>query len=279
MRVHVSVDLEGVAGIATLDQVLRGGHGYPRAQALMTAEANAAVRGAFAAGATDVVVSDSHGTMDNLLHDALDPRAELVLGSPRAACMVHGLTWADDAVVFVGYHAEAGSEGVLAHTFSSSFTQVRVNGVPMSEAEVNALRATELGVPVAFLSGDDRICAKVAAVLPGTSTLQVKSAVGWAAAQTLSPAASCERLEEAVATALGRLPVVPPVPEQLVVEVDVQVPHMADLLATVPGTERLGGLTVRREVRDAEELLRLVTAWYHLCALSAQQLGAIAARR
>src|SRR5688572_573087 len=98
-RVFISVDMEGVAGVATLDQVIRGGHGYPRAQELMTQEANAAIRGAFAGGADEVVVNDSHGTMDNLLHDRLDSRARLGFGAPRAACMVQGITRADTLAV------------------------------------------------------------------------------------------------------------------------------------------------------------------------------------
>src|SRR3954468_17993703 len=132
MRVFISVDMEGVAGVATLDQIIRGGTGYPRAQALMTEEANAAIRGAFAGGAKEVLVNDSHGTMDNLLHDQLDPRAVVVFGAPRASCMVQRITPDDVMAVFVGYHAAAGAEGVLAHTFSSNFTELRVNGTAVS---------------------------------------------------------------------------------------------------------------------------------------------------
>src|SRR3954469_7340386 len=148
MRVFISVDMEGVAGVATFDQVIRGGSGYARAQELMTEEANAAIRGAFAGGATEVLVNDSHGTMDNLLHDQLDPRARLVFGAPRPSCMVQGISRDDDVAVFVGYHAGAGAEGVLAHTFSSNFTELRVNGEAMSEAEDNGLYAASLGGPV-----------------------------------------------------------------------------------------------------------------------------------
>src|SRR3954463_9028131 len=123
MRVFISVDMEGVAGVATFDQIVRGGTGYARAQELMTAETNAAIRGAFAGGATEVLVNDSHGTMDNLLHNHLDPRARLVFGAPRASCMVQGITPDDAMALFIGYHAAAGSHGTLAHTFSSNFTE------------------------------------------------------------------------------------------------------------------------------------------------------------
>ena len=126
MHVYISVDMEGIAGIATLDQIVRGGHGYKRAQALMTAEANAAIAGAFDAGAQSVLVNDSHGTMDNFLHAELDPRARVLFGSPKLQCMAEGLTAEHDVALFVGYHAPAGGPGVLAHTFSALFTDVRL---------------------------------------------------------------------------------------------------------------------------------------------------------
>ena len=203
MRVFISVDMEGVAGIATIDQVVRGGSGYPRAQALMTEEANAAIRGAFAGGAAEVLVNDSHGTMDNLLHDRLDPRARVVFGAPRPSCMVQGITRDDDLAVFVGYHAAAGAEGVLSHTFSSNFTEVRVNGQPMSEAEVNALYAASYGVPVGVVTGDDQICAVASKAFVGVTTVETKRATGWSAVDSLAPSAACAAIEAGVASAVA----------------------------------------------------------------------------
>src|SRR5436190_1923129 len=201
MRVFVSVDMEGVAGVATFDQIIRGGTGYPRAQELMTAEAAAAIRGAFTGGATEVVVNDSHGTMDNLLLDRLDPRARVVFGAPRPSCMVQGITAGDAVAVFVGYHAAAGAEGVLAHTFSSNFTELRVNGQPMTEAEVNGLYAASLGVPVGVVTGDDQICGVARKAFPGVTTVEVKQAHGFSATDTLQPTVACERIEGAVRAA------------------------------------------------------------------------------
>lgn len=279
MRVHISVDMEGVAGVATLDQVVRGGGGYGRAQALMTAEANAAVRGAFDGGATRVVVSDSHGTMDNLLHAELDPRATLVLGEPRASCMVQGLTAEDALVIFVGYHAPAGCAGVLSHTFSTNFAELRVNGVPMSEAEVNALYAASLGVPVGVVTGDDQVCALADEVFPGVRTVEVKRAHGWSATETISPDLAAERIAEAVRLAAAAPVAALPVPDELVLQVDFTVPLMADLAVCVPGSVRLTGRTVQRRVDTADELLMLITAWYHLCAGAAQRLSSVSLRR
>src|SRR3954447_1756296 len=194
--------MEGVAGVATFDQIIRGGRGYTRAPTLMTAEANAAIRAAFAAGADEVLVNDSHGTMDNLLHDRLDARARVVFGAPRPSCMVQGISPGDAIAVFVGYHAAAGAPGVLAHTFSSNFTELRVNGQPMTEAEVNGLYAASLGVPVGVVTGDDQICSVAHKVFPGVTTVEVKTSHSFSAAETIAPAAACERIEDAVRDAV-----------------------------------------------------------------------------
>lgn len=281
MRVFISVDMEGVAGIATFDQIIRGGTGYPRAQELMTAEANAAIRGAFTGGASEVLVNDSHGTMDNLLHDRLDPRARVLFGAPRPSCMVQGISAGDALAVFVGYHAAAGAPGVLAHTFSSNFTQLRVNGQPMSEAEVNGLYAASLGVPVGVVTGDDEICDVARKAFPGVTAVEVKKATGWSATDSMQPTAAGEAIEAAVAAAVagaGSLQA-QPAPETLVLEVDVANPLMADYAVTVPRTKRVSALTLRSEAADVDELMRLVMAWYYLAALAAQQLGALIHRR
>src|SRR3954451_16965333 len=190
MRVFISVDMEGVAGVATFDQIIRGGRGYPRAQELMTEEANAAIRGAFAGGATEGLSNDSHGTMKHLLHKRVDARARLVFGAPRPSCMVQGIRSDDAVAVFVGYHAAAGAEGVLAHTFSSNFTEVRINGQPVTEAEVNGLYASSLGVPIGVLTGDDEICDVARKVFPGVAAVEVKKATAYSATDSLSPAAA-----------------------------------------------------------------------------------------
>lgn len=281
MRVFISVDMEGVAGVATFDQIIRGGTGYPRAQELMTAEANAAIRGAFTGGATEVLVNDSHGTMDNLLHDRIDPRARVLFGAPRASCMVQGISAGDALAVFVGYHAAAGAPGVLAHTFSSNFTQLRVNGAPMSEAEVNGLYAASLGVPVGVVTGDDEICDLARKAFPGVTAVEVKKATGYSATDSLQPLTAGEAIEAAVAAAVanaGSLPS-PQAPDQFVLEVDVASPLMADYAATVPRTQRLAALTLRGEVDNADDLMRLVMAWYYLAALASQQLGGLIHRR
>ena len=281
MRVFISVDMEGVAGVATLDQVVRGGTGYPSAQSLMTEEANAAIRGAFAAGATEVLVNDSHGTMDNFIHEQLDPRARVVFGAPRPSCMVQGITRDDDVAVFVGYHAAAGAEGVLAHTFSSNFTELRINGAPMTEAEVNALYAASYGVPVAVVTGDDEICSVANKAFPGVATAEVKKSGGWSTVDSLHPQTARDLIEQTVAGAVAGAAELRPaaLPDQLELEVDFSSLLGAEFAASVPRSVRPSARTVRYDAGSVDELMRAIMSFYYLVALAAQQSSALVFRR
>jgi D-amino peptidase len=281
VKVYISVDMEGISGIATYDQVVRGGHGYPLAQRRMTAEANAAIEGAFAGGASEVVVSDSHGTMDNLLHDELDPRARVIFGSPRGFCMAEGLTESFDLAMFVGYHAPAGATGVLAHTFSAHFTAVRVNGTNASEASVNALFAASRGVPVGLLTGDDVICALAEQSLPGVKTVAVKRSHGFSAADSLAPAVACTKIRDAAqeAVAAADRSQLLAVPDTLRLEIDMPNPTAAELASGIPGVQQVNERTIGREVASADELLGLIMVSYNLAQVSFSSLLALMNRR
>lgn len=259
MHVYVSADIEGVAGVATPDQTLRGGYGYPRAQRLMTAETNAAIEGAFEAGAESVTVNDGHGTMDNLLQDELDPRARLITGTPKIGSMCEGLTGDFDVVFFVGYHAPAGEHGVLAHTYSGHFTGVRLNGTGVSEAEINALQAAAVDVPVALVTGDDVICRKAESAFPGVCTVAVKSSLGFSAVDSIAPAVAVEAIREGAREAL-RLELAPiQIPERLVLEIDMPSPTAAELAACIPTIERTSALTVQGTFEEPGELIGFLT--------------------
>ncbi|WGW11599.1 M55 family metallopeptidase [Saxibacter everestensis] len=275
MKVYISVDMEGVAGVATLDQIARGGFGYPRAQELMTAEANAAIQGAFDAGATEVLVNDSHGTMDNLLHERLDARARLIFGTPKLDCMAEGITADHDVALFIGYHAPAGGPGVLAHTFSAHFGQVRVNGRQVSEAEVNALQLAAVGVPLGLVVGDDVTASLVHREFPGTGTVVVKHSLGWSAANSVSPGQARALITAAAAEAVRNAEELTPptLPDWLVLEVDLPNETAAELAEAIPGAERTAIRTIRREVSDPAELLGMITVLYQLSA------SAVAARQ
>lgn len=278
MRVFISIDMEGVAGIATRDQVARGGHGYPRAQELMTDEANAAIAGAFEGGATAVTINDSHGTMDNLLADSLDPRARLVLGTPRLQCMAEGVTSLDDLALFVGYHAPAGGEGVLAHTFSAHFTEVRLNGRAVSEAEVTALQLSAVGVRLGMVTGDDVTCALVRERFPGVPVVEVKRALNWTSADSLSPADARELIRNGAKRAVARsavLPDLPAIPDALDVEIDLPTLAAADLVQFIPGARRAGPFTVAMRVESPADVIGFIVVAYQLTAGSMRDHTAI----
>ncbi|MFF8816541.1 MULTISPECIES: M55 family metallopeptidase [Leucobacter] len=270
MRVYISIDMEGVAGIATMDQVVRGGHGYPRAQQLMTGEANAAIEGAFAGGATEVTINDSHGTMDNLIHEDLDQRARVVFGSPKVDCMAEGIDKDHDVALFIGYHAAAGGPGVIAHTYSSLFNEVRVNGKPVSEADVNALQAAAVGVPVALLTGDDVICADISTSLPGIETVTVKEAHGYNAADSVSPTESRRLIHDAAKRAVEGASSLKlaPVPEVIEVEIDMPNIPSAELAQMIPTAERTAIRTIKLSAQSPREAVNFITACYQFAAAS-----------
>src|SRR3954466_15445232 len=140
VRVYISVDMEGVAGITHANPTRRGDYGYAQAVELMVGETNAAIEGAFDGGATDVTVNDSHGGMYNLTAEAIDRRARLVLGKKPLSMNEAAADGNFDVALFVGYHARAGHPvGVIGHTYNPRATLVEVGGRPITEAGINAL--------------------------------------------------------------------------------------------------------------------------------------------
>ncbi len=210
MKVLISVDMEGVAGVVHSEDVMMEGEEYQRARRWMTAEANAAIAGAKDAGAKEIVVADSHGYMRNLLIEELieDEIVQIVRGSPRPLGMVNGVDENCFAALFIGYHAMEGTEnGVLAHSYSGlAIQEMRLNGRAVGELGFNAAICGAFGVPVIFVSGDDRLAAEVAEQLPLAATVITKWGVGFNAARNLHPRESCRRIRAGVEDALEALP-------------------------------------------------------------------------
>jgi D-amino peptidase len=272
MRVLISVDMEGLAGVASRAQVIPGASDYALGRRLMTAEANAAIEGAFRGGARSVVVNDSHGPMDNLLGEELDPRAEYVVGSPKPLSMMQEVEAGCDVALFIGYHAGPDStEGVLAHCYSgAAFADVRVNGESVSEADLNGLVAGMFGVPVGLVTGDEQTCAQAKAGLPDVLTVAVKKGLGLTAARSLHPVTARQLITDAAAAAVVAAPSLLPrtVPAALELEVTLRPVGAAELAMLVPGTQRVSAASVRRSVADPRELLQVLLAWGHLAVVS-----------
>ncbi|HEX3236274.1 MAG TPA: M55 family metallopeptidase [Gemmatimonadales bacterium] len=273
MRVYISVDMEGVAGVVHEDQTdpiePRHAGEYNRFRRLMTAEANAAIEGAVAAGAAAVLVNDSHWLMRNLLAEELHPAAELLSGGPKLHSMVEGIDGGFDAALFIGYHARAGTHhAVIDHTYTSLVHEVRLNGLPVGELAINAALAGTYGVPVALVSGDQALAAEARELLgDGIETVTVKHAVGQFAARSVAPVEACRRIRAGTIAALGRphQPFRPTSPVRL--EVEFALTRMADMAELVPGSVRSAGRTVAYSDDDFREVFRAWRAMYNLASV------------
>jgi len=191
IKVLISVDMEGITGVATGEQLGPTGFEYQRFREFMTAEALAAIEGARAGGATEFLVADSHGNMQNLLIDRFPPDVRIIRGSPRQYSMVAGIDSSISAVMFIGYHsATTNPKGVRAHTLSSAtLAAVTLNGVPQSESSLNAAVAGMFGAPVVLVSGDDAAVAEVQQIIPNVEGAVVKRSLGFHSTETMTPQA------------------------------------------------------------------------------------------
>ena len=219
-RVYISVDMEGISGVNGDDQTSAGQAEYGRARQLMVEDANAAIRGAFEGGATDVLVNDSHGGQRNLLPEALDSRARLISHSFKRHGMMEGLDDTFDAVIFVGYHAKADApRGLFAHTGSGVVRDLQINGRSVGEGGMNAALAAYYGVPVVVVSGDDVAIAEVKESAPGARGVIVKRAINVRAVELKPLQVARREIQEAakagVANATKSAPVRGPVRVQL----------------------------------------------------------------
>jgi D-amino peptidase len=255
MRVLISVDMEGIGGVVDADDISPGHAEYERNRVLLTAEANAAVRGVFAYDAdARVLVTEAHAAFRNLLPERLDRRAELLRGTPKPWGMMSGLDTSTDAVVFIGYHGKAGTpRSVMAHTISGGvIADVRCNGRSLGELGLNTALAAHSGVPPVLVAGDDSVAAEAAGVAPGMRSVVVKHALGARAATLLHPDEACDRIEQAIPEALADRGSVRPLrfDGPVVLEVDVLRTRMAEHALLVPGMELAGGRTLRYAAPD-----------------------------
>lgn len=250
MRIYISVDMEGITGVAVVKHVQPGEKDYERFRKLMTQDVNAAIEGALAGGATDIVVSDGHGPMTNVLVEELHPTARLMSGSNKILGQLEGIDGGFDAAFFVGYHQrEGGGDGVLNHTLMGRIVhEVRLNGEPVDEAALNAALAGAFGVPVALVTGDSAVCSDVARRLPGVAVAVVKEAIDRYVGLSLTPqkahALIRERAQQAVeAVRAGR---VSPhrVKSPVTFEIDFKRTASAHMATLFPGVERQGPRTV-----------------------------------
>lgn len=271
MKILISADIEGIAGVFNVEQTRPGNPEYERARRWMTEEANAAIRGAFNGGAQSVLVNDSHGSFRNLLPDQLDSRAQFVLGKPRYLGMMAGLEQGCDGLVLLGYHSRAQGRGVLAHTINSfAFARIEINDQPMGEAGLYGAIASELGVPVLMGTGDDQFILETQSHFPMSQWVQTKLAYGHSSGLTRSGPEVCHEIESRTAQVVraridakdrnkyveSQLKFIGPIQCKLTT----QGPAFADLFCTLPMLARIDSVTVGITAHTMQDLIRMLNS-------------------
>jgi D-amino peptidase len=263
-KVYISVDMEGISGISGSDQLSPAGSEYARSRKLMAEDTNAAIRGALAAGATDIVVNDSHGGQRNLLPEDLNPAARLISHSFKRYGMMEGLDGSFDAVIFIGYHAKAGSpDGLFAHTGSGVVRDLRINGRSVGEGGMNTMLAAWYGVPVVLVTGDDVAVAEVKEMATAARGVVVKRAINVRAVELVSLETARREIESAARAAVAGAKKTPPErrgPFNVQLEFrDTLIPEIAEAFPTI---RRVGPETVTYSMDTMPAAYRLIRVLY-----------------
>ena len=249
MKVFISADLEGVAGVVHSEHTARDGREHDRARKLMTSEVNAAIEGILEVAKTaTVVVNDSHATMRNLLPEELHETAELITGSPKPLSMMQGIDSSFDAAFFLGYHARRGTyTGVLEHTYHGGvISDVLINGKVMGETGINAALAGYYKVPVVLVTGDRAVTEEARQVLGKVETVSVKEGVGRFAARSVNPLKARMLIKQGAANALSHVKEFKPFTVSSPIKLEVRFIHtgMTEMAEQLPGSKRIDGRTV-----------------------------------
>lgn len=267
MKIFISADMEGVAGVVTGEQLGPAGFEYERFRAFMTQEVAAACEAAYEAGATEVVVADAHGNGQNLLLEKLPPRVTVVRAWPRPLMMMQGLDESFAGAVFLGYHTGTTSTaGVRAHTMSSArLADIQLNGRSMPEAGINAALAGHFNVPVIMVSGDDAAVAETQELLGDVEGAVVKWASGFHSARTSTPAVAQALIREKVSRAVARARDFQPYKIQTPVRLDLRFKNYrpAEVLSYLPIVERTDAHAVRFTGRDMVEVSKFIEFVLH----------------
>lgn len=262
MKIYISADMEGVVGVVTGDQLGSGGFEYERFRNFMTAEVNACIEAAKEAGATEILVSDSHGNGENILIEKLPNDVMIVRSWPRPLGMMEGIDETFDGAIFLGYHASTDNkEGVRAHTMSSAnITSVKINNIVMPEAGINALIAGHFGVPIILVTGDNIAVEETQNLIGKIEGAVVKSAISFHSAKTMTPEASYTLIREKTKAAIKRINEFKPytLKDPLVLELSLKNYRPIELLQYFPGVERIGSHTIRFSGKNIIEISRFL---------------------
>ena len=270
LKIYISADMEGVVGVVTGEQISPEGFEYERFRKFMTAEVNAAIDAARAAGATEFLISDSHGNGQNLLIEELPDDVMVIRSWPRPLGMMEGIDETFDGVIFIGYHAStANTRGVRAHTMSSAnITSLRLNGMEMTEGSMNAAIAGHFGVPVIMVSGDDAAVAENQVLIGDIEGAVVKWAKSFHSAQTMTPQAGYEVIRTRTKSAIDRIGQFQPYVLETPIELELSLKNYqpVELLSYLPNVERVNSHTIRFIGQDMVEISKFlaVAVDYHV---------------
>jgi D-amino peptidase len=263
LKIYISADMEGVVGVVTGEQLGPGGFEYERFRQFMTNEVNAAIDAARAAGATEFVISDSHGNGQNLLIEQLPDDVTVIRSWPRELSMMAGIDESFDGVIFIGYHASTNNtRGVRAHTMSSAnITSVRLNGMTMTEGSMNAAMAGHFGVPVIMVSGGDVAVAENQVIIGDIEGAVVKWASGFHSARTLTPEAAYEVIRTRTKSAIDRIEDFEPYVLETPIELELSLKHYrpVELLSYLANVEKVNSHTIRFVGKDIIEVSNFLT--------------------
>lgn len=259
MKVFISLDMEGISGLCEWEDVIPGRMHYEAGRRLLTQDVNAAIEGALDAGATQIIVNESHGPMTNIILEELHPQADVIRGFFKPLCMMQGIDSSCDAAFFVGYHGKAGTgDAVLNHTLSGlAIHRLILNGKEVGEAGLNAAIAGAFGVPVVLVTGDAQTATEVAEDIPGVFTVAVKTGITGLSSQSIHPVRARELIRRQAKEALQHRHKVKPI-EQIAmntIEVEFTKSQFATAASWMPGVELIEGRTVRFHSNDLPSMM------------------------
>ncbi|MDQ0270526.1 M55 family metallopeptidase [Cytobacillus purgationiresistens] len=267
MKLYVSVDMEGITGLADYTHVDSSKHNYERGRQIMTDEANYVIAEAFEKGCQEVLVNDSHSKMNNLLIEKLHPETQLITGDVKPYSMVQGLDSSFSGAMFVGYHARASMKGVMSHSMIFGVRQMYINDVAVGEMGFNAYVAGYHGVPVLMVAGDDQAALEAERLIPNVTTAVVKETITRSAVKSLTPVKAGELLKEKTALALKNKDLVKPLvpPDQPTLRIEFANYGQAEWAALMPGAEIEENTTiVRFQAKDILEAYRAMLVMIEL---------------
>ncbi|OUQ87659.1 aminopeptidase [Brevibacillus brevis] len=264
MKVFISLDMEGISGLSEWEDVIPGRRHYEAGRRLLTQDVNAAIEGALEAGATQIIVNESHGPMNNIILEELHPQADVIRGFFKPLCMMQGIDSSCDAAFFIGYHGKAGTgDAVLNHTLSGlAIHRLILNGKEVGEAGLNAAIAGAFGVPVVLVTGDSQTAKEVEEDIPGVFTVAVKTGITGLSSQAMHPVRARELIRQQAKEALLHRRTVKPLAQKVenIIEVEFTKSQFATAVSWMPGIELIEGRTVRFHSPDLVSMMPVLQA-------------------